>query len=163
MNAITKEKISEVFCLAGVPDFKGLSRVYGEKDQELMRTFSWDDESSHLVTNQVKGILEEIDPAELNKNDRMLRRRILWFWYHHAISCAIWKRKDKPLAQFYATKALEFQPRSHPNKITQLLWFLVHDRLAEAKSWIEKEDFVRYQLVTARKLVKEYERGKLFV
>lgn len=159
----TEEKIREVFDLLKVSSFRELSRVYGEKDQELMKARTWNDKSSELITNQVKNILEQINPAELSEEDRIWWHEIMWFWYHHAISCAIWKIKDKQLAQFYADKALELQMSDHPNKITKLLWFLVHDKLAEAKEYIETEKFISYELETAKATLKEYENGEFFV
>lgn len=158
----TEERIREVFDLLKVSSFRELSRVYGEKDQELMKTRTWNDKSPELITSQVKNILEQINPAGLSEEDRIWWYEIMWFWYHHAISCAIWKRKDKQLAQFYADKAIELQTPDHPNKITKLLWFLVHDKLTEAREYVATEKFLGPELETAKATLKEYENGEFF-
>ena len=163
INPGMEEKIREAFDLLKVSSFRELSRVYGEKDQELMKTRTWDDKSPELITNRVKNVLEQMNPAELSEEDRMWWHEIMWFWYHHAISYAIWKRKDKQLAQLYADKALELQMPDHPNKITKLLWFLVRDKLEEVKEWMKTEKFIDYEFETAQATLKEYENGEFFV
>src|SRR3989338_2471769 len=107
MDPETKEKVQKVFRLMGVENFQDLSRAYTRVDQELMKARAWDDRDPALLTNQVKDILLEIDPEQLPEEDREWRAEIMWFWHHHAISIAIWKHKNQPLAQHYAELALK--------------------------------------------------------
>ena len=72
----------------------------------------------------MKDILESLDPVGLTTDEKEWRQEILWYWYHHAISCAIAGYQDKAAAQMYAAKALEFQSEGHPNQITRLLYSL---------------------------------------
>ncbi|MBI5400979.1 MAG: hypothetical protein HZB12_02600 [Candidatus Yonathbacteria bacterium] len=105
--------------------------------------------------------MESIDPLTLMENERGWVQEILWFWYHHAISCAIWRYKDKEVAGVYAIKALENQSKDHPNEITKLFNFLVNDKLEEAEKLTEiiKEE---PEKSTAVYLVKEYTEGRFF-
>lgn len=141
--------------LLGVDNIFDLQKRYTEEDQKLMKSNSWDYDNSDLVTNKVKHILEQVDASGLTEEEQEWRNEILWFWYHHAISCAIWLKQDKAAAQGYATKALELQGDDHPNQITRLLYLLVNDRYEEAKEWatnvkdeIEKE--------TAKDIIEEW-------
>ncbi|MDP3988903.1 MAG: hypothetical protein Q8P93_01560 [bacterium] len=161
MNPETAEKVEKVFALFGVETFFGLQRAYSAEDQRLMKGGLWDDQDASLLTNWTKAILELIDPTQLDPDDQGWRQEILWFWYHHAISCAIWKRKDRGLAQLYAENALKLQASDHPNQITRLLWYLVHDQLQEAQHWAEQiiED---PEHTTAQELIDEHVKGGFF-
>jgi hypothetical protein len=154
------ERIKRAFDLFGILDFYSLAFAYTVEDQKLMKTDAWDDENPILITNRVRHILEGIDPMALDEKDRVWWREIMWFWYHHAISCAIWKRKDRALAQRYADKAREIQgDLGHPNRITEVLRLLVHDKVGDARKMVD-------QLITeansAKELLEEYERGEFF-
>ena len=138
-----------------------LSKRYTQEDQILMRSHLWDYNNASLVTNRVKGILEGLGLHALVGEEKEWAQEILWFWYHHAISCAIGKYKDKEVAQEYAKRAVEYQSTQHPNKITQLLFFLVHDQVDEAREWvstIEQEP----EKTTARQLLEEFEQKGFF-
>ncbi len=113
-----------------------LSNLYSEIDQELMQSRQWDYANNQLITNQIKHILESIDPETLTEDEKNWRQEILWFWYHHAISCAVARYNDQEAAQGYARKALEMQSVDHPNQITRLLFYLVHDMLPEAEAHV---------------------------
>lgn len=126
--------LSEVYKLLGASSPLEMSNLYTDKDQELMHSDQWDYDNPELITNKVKNILEELDKSNLNEDELDWSNEVLWFWYHHAISCAI-KKNDQNSAQKYATKALELQHDEHPNQITKLLYLLVHDKLQEAKKW----------------------------
>lgn len=160
MDSAISESIRKAFVLFGVESFLNLQRAYTEEDQRLMKAGLWDDRDPSLLTNQTKMILEQVDPDGLTEEDREWWHEIMWFWYHHAVSSAIWRQKDRALAQRYATKALEFQSQDHPNRITRLLWYLVHDQLAEAKIWVRDTKGIERQ--TGDELVVEYERGEFF-
>ncbi len=156
-----KSPIREVYVLLNARTPLELNNLYTAEDQKLMTSHEWNYRNPELVVNKVKDILEATDPNTLNQNEQEWRHEILWFWYHHAISCAIWRYKDKNAAQTYATKALEYQSEEHPNKITQLFYFLVNDNLDEAERWasaIEEDP----EKTTAAELVDEYKKGSFF-
>lgn len=154
------EKIKRAFALLGVGNFHDLSNAYAQEDQVLMKAGTWDDQDPTLITNQVKGILEGINPAALDEVDRFWWREIMWFWYHHAISCAIWTRKDRTLAQRYADTARKIQGQlGHPNRITEMLRLLVYGQLEDAQ---ELSDQLLTEAHSAEQLLKEYERGEFF-
>lgn len=151
----------EAYILLGATTPLELSNLYSAQDQILMRSHSWDYGDRDLIVNKVKDILEPIDPQTLTEDEREWRQEILWFWYHHAISCAIWRYKDKEAAQKYAAMALEYQPQDHPNKITRLLSLLVNDKLEEAEKWAE-EIQEEPEKSTAASLVEEYKNDGFF-
>ncbi len=160
MNTDTHCKIQEAFELLGACTFLELSKAYTREDQKLMNSREWDAHNPALVTNRVKKVLEEIDPEQLESNDRMWRDEILWFWYHHATSCA----RNRLSAQAYASRALELQGIDHPNRITRLLWYLAHDKIDEAKTWMASApadaDEVEHQ--SGLELILEYEQKKFW-
>lgn len=138
-----------------------LSEKYTEEDQKLMRTEKWDYKDSTLVTNKIRNILERLDLNKLSKEEKFWRLNILWFWYHHAMSCALWRYHDRKLAQEYSKKAMKYQTKNHPNKITRIFYFLVHDQLRKAELWnktITKEP----EQSTAQHLIEEYKINGFF-
>jgi hypothetical protein len=167
MNEQTSHLVHEVFALLGVDNFKDLSLAYSREDQKLMKSQEWDPQNPALITNKVKTILEQIDPKGLEESERSWYFEVLWFWYHHAVSCTSWVT-DRSLAQAYATKALalqeECQPESfgQPNRITRLLWLLVHDKVDQAREWIANKpagaDEVEHK--NGLELIEEYEQRK---
>lgn len=160
MKEQTAKLADEAFTLLGVNTFFELSRAYTSEDQKLMKSRAWDAYNPALITNKVKVILEKIDPNDLDETDRVWRNEILWFWHHHAISC----ERSRSRAQAYADKALALQGEDHPNRITRLLWFLVYDRVKEAKMWMANSppdaDPIEYQ--TGLDTISEYERRKFW-
>lgn len=152
---IEKSPIKEAYVLLDAKTPLELSNRYSAEDQKLMQSEAWDYENEELLINKVKNILESADVSQMTEEERDWRNEILWFWYHHAISCAIWRYKDKEAAQKYVAVALEHQGSSHPNKITRLLDLLIHDKLPEAEQWAEGiEDEVEKE--TAQYLLKKY-------
>ena len=87
------------FDLLGVNDFHSLNYAYTLEDQRLGKA-----EIGMTKTRSSSRIgygifLKASIPWHATENDRVWWRVILWFWYHHAISCAIWKRKNRELAR----------------------------------------------------------------
>lgn len=162
--------MNEAFQLLGVTNFKDLSLAYTREDQKLMKSGEWDARNPTLVTNQVKTLLEQIDPNDLSMADKEWCSEILWFWYHHAVSHAIWKARDRTLAQDYANKAMALQAECQPpgsgqqNRLTKLLCLLVHDKVTEAKQWMVEmpagADPIEHK--NGLELIEEYERGEFF-
>jgi hypothetical protein len=95
-----------------------------------------------------------VDPNTLTEEEKDWRQEILWFWYHHAISCAIWK-KDKAKAIEYSEKALSLQDENHPNKITKVLNLLVNDKIVAAEEFVKTIDAEKD---SAEGLVEDYKR-----
>ena len=115
-----------------------LTRRFIQEDQALLKTRVWDYKNSDLVINKVKDTVERalhsgLTMDEQSENDL---RNILWFWYHHAIGFAIWDSRDHAKAKEFSKKALEYQTDDNPNKITRLLYLLVHDKEKEADRWL---------------------------
>ena len=134
---ILKSPAKEAYLLLNSKTPLELCNKYSNEDQKLMHSQSWDYNNGALITNQVKDILEAVSIQEYPEKERFWVQEILWFWYHHAISCAIWKYKDKEKAKIYAKKALEYQTEDHPNKITKLFSLLLEDKLEEARIWTD--------------------------
>lgn len=158
---ILNSPMREAYILLGAKTPLELSNLYSAEDQKLMRARSWDYNNPKLVVNKIKEILESIDPQSLTEDEREWRQAILWFWNHHAISCAIWRYKDKEGAKMYAARALEYQPSGHPNKITKILGFLVNDRVQDAETWA-KTITEEPEKGTAIFLIEDYKNGGFF-
>lgn len=156
-----KSPLKDAYVLLGARTPVELSNLYADEDQKLMHARAWDYNNSELVVNKVKRILESVDSETLTEDEQEWRLEILWFWNHHAISCALWRYKDKGAAQEYAAKALEYQPLGHPNQITKLLDFLVNDRVEDAQKWAETIS-EEPEKSTARSLLEDYKEGRFF-
>lgn len=157
---IENSPIREVYELLGAktPFKMELSNKYSEAEQILFKSQEWDYDNPNQIQNKVKAILESVDPEVLTEDEQDCRQEILWFWYHHAISCAIWK-KDRAKAIEYSKKALALQDENHPNKITKLLSLLVNDKLNEAEESVKTVEIDRN---TAEELIEDYKKGKFF-
>ena len=156
--------IKEAYRLLGATTPLELDEFYTREDQRLFTSGAWDYNDPTQLTNQVKAILESTSDSELSDdqyNEPGWRNEILWFWYHHAISCAIWRYGDKQSAQKYSEQALVYQSEDHPNQITKLLCFLTNDQLDESENWTTNiTDEVEKQ--TAEKLIDEYKKGQFY-
>ncbi|HEY4490187.1 MAG TPA: hypothetical protein VJC12_02945 [Candidatus Paceibacterota bacterium] len=158
---IERSPLRAAYVLLAAKTPLGLSHRYSEEDQKLMKDGSWDYNNPNLVVNKVKEILEAVDSATLTEEEKEYWQEILWFWHHHAISCATWRYKDKEKAQFHAAKALEYQSENHPNTITKLLYLLINDKLEEAEEWASQIP-IDLEKETADALVKEYKEKGFF-
>ena len=114
---------------------KELSDKFTELDQELMRNREWDYENDELVLNKLKEQLENVDAEELTDEESRWRNEILWFWYHHATSMALFGYKDDEQAGLFAEKALSYQADDHPNKLTKLLQILSSGDVVAAETY----------------------------
>lgn len=159
LENIQSKPLHTIYELMGVTSMHDLNRAYTEEDQKLMKEGRWDYEDPELLTNRVKSLLEQVDPITLSEEEKEWREEILWFWYHHAISCAVWRYADRQRAQEYASKALEHQDSNHPNKITKLLYYLVHDDLVSAEKLTETMDLDKE---TAISVIDEYKEKRFF-
>lgn len=157
----TAELAASAFRLLKVKSFFRLFQAYCIEDQKLMKSGTWDAHNPKLVINRVKAIIERIDTNHLNEEDREWWHEIMWFWYHHAISFALWKLNDRKLANLYAIKALEYQ-ENNPNRITKVLWFLINDDPEAARAWLTAPGVHATDLKTGIELIQDYQNGKFF-
>ena len=155
---LKKSPIREVYILLRARNPKELYDRYFIKDQKLIKRGALDYENPKLITTRVKDCLEEISPVKLSEEEKKCRQDILWLWYHHAISYAIWHYTDKKKARRYSLKALKYQGKDHPNKITRLFYFLTRDKLSKAEKLIKSMKRCPDKSV-AMKLVKFYKEG----
>lgn len=158
--------MKEAYGLLNAHNPKELSKLYDIEDQKLFKSKEWDYKNPDLIINRVKDILENTDENNLTEEEKEWRQEILWFWYHHAISFAISKYKDKETAKTFATKAVEMQPENNPNKITKLLFLLLNDQLIEAEKLatsipeiILDDGKPNPEPQTARDLIEYYKQG----
>lgn len=131
-------------------------------DQKLMYADEWDYKDTGQLPNKIREALEKVDVATItDPYEKEWYPHILWLWYHHAISCALWKHGNKNDALEYSEKALSIQPKDHPNKITKLLYLLIREDLEEAEKWaktIETEP----EKTTAQHDIDKYKNGNFF-
>lgn len=158
-----KSVLKDVYIRFSVNDPGELQDIYKKADQELMRAGQWDYANPGLVTNQIKEMIEKIGVNNINdeKEKKWIKMYILWMWYHHAITCALWKYGDKEAAIEYSKMAINLQHDDHPNKITRLLYFLVRDDLASAEKW-QKTITEEPEKSTAEYSIKLYKKGDFF-
>lgn len=154
--------LSDSYAAFGCKNIEELDSVFRKEDQNLMRNYSWDYANDNLCTNRIFRVLEHIDLSSITGLDeRYWVQHILWTWYHHAISCALWRYGDREKALMYSAKAIEVQPLPHPNKITRLLYYLVRDNLFEAENWV-RTITTEPEQSTARDTLELYRRGDFF-
>jgi hypothetical protein len=153
---IQKSPIREAYILLGARSPLELSTLYDSADQELWKSDTWDCDNEILVVNQIRKIIESCDVLSLAEDEREWRNEILWFWYHHATSYAIWKLKDKKRAISFVSKALEYQSEDHPNKITRLLSLLLDGKIEEANKLAEGIT-EEPEMSTSSKVIGDYE------
>lgn len=154
--------LEEVCALFGCAHIDELDAMYLAHDQTLMRNREWDYQNESLLINRIRARLEALDMGALADDyDRWRVKEILWLWYHHAISCALWRYGDESAAREFATKAVEYHQKDNPNKITQLLFLLVHRRIQEAKECAAGIDS-KEEIEMAEHLLTLYANGLLF-
>ncbi|MEK7642519.1 MAG: hypothetical protein AAB392_01855 [Patescibacteria group bacterium] len=152
--------ISNVYKLLHAENTDELYGLYLNEDQKIVISKIKDYISPRHITTKIKNILEKIDTTYLSKKEGHERRLILWLWYHHAISYAIWGYKNKKMALKYSSMALKYQPKDNFNKITRLLYLLIRKRLSESQKWLKKVK--KSEKKTALMLIKFYKDGGFF-
>lgn len=145
--------LAEAYELLDASNPLDLNLKYVEVEQVHFKDGTWDYDDETLLFNKVKNCIEVVGLENLRGEEEEWAREILWFWYHHAISYAF--SKDRKQAQLFAERALQLQDENHPNQITRLLYYLVHNDVEGAESWWsvmnENED-----KQVARELIDEY-------
>lgn len=158
-----KEKtLKDVYVKFKCKDLDDLIEIYTIEDQKLMHASAWDYSNSRLVPNRIMAEIESINLDTIT--DEYERERLpdlLWFWYHHAISCALWRYGDKVMAFEYSKKALSVQSNKHPNKITKLLHLLIQDDIEGALEWVKtvKDE---PEKTSAEYYIDLYKKGNFF-
>ena len=135
-NISPRNPLRNVYAILNVSDAEEMHTAYTREDQRLMTSGEWDYNDPTLLINQVKEMLEATNPGLLTEHERTWREHTLWFWYHHAVSCAVERYKDRDTAKRYALKALEYHGADNPNRVTRLLYLLVDDDVASAERWV---------------------------
>lgn len=150
----------DVLCsLYGVSDVKLLARLSDAIDQHLMRESEWDYNKPECGNNKLVRELEKLDRTGMTLEENYWVNQIIWFWYHHAISCALFKYFDRSAAQAFAIRALEHQERlpDHPNRITRLLYYLVFGQHDKAQQWVQSFSLDDAEADTAEGLLLDYQ------
>ncbi len=132
---VNRSPMKSAYLLLGAHFPAQLYRLYSAEDQKLMKARAWDYKNPELLVNKIKEIVEPCDPSTLTPREKVWRQELLWFWYHHAISSALWKHKDRERAQLFSAKALEYKSGDNPNAFTKLLELLAHDEIDEARQF----------------------------
>jgi hypothetical protein len=157
-----KSVLCDLYISYSANDPGELIEVYTKADQELMRSSHWDYNDASQATNIIKSAIEKVGlDAIPDRKEKEWLQDILWFWYHHATSCALDRYGDKSKAQEFSKKAFELHLPTNPNKITKLLYLLTHDELDEAKKWAETIDS-EPEKSTAQKDLEAYNQGVFF-
>lgn len=149
---IEKSPIKEVYILLDAKCPKDLHDKYVKVEQILFKSHEWDYDNAHQIQNKVKNILESLGEEGLTEDEKEWRDEILWFWYHHAISCSDWKR-DKEKMKEYSAKALEYQ--DNPNILTRTMYLLSHDKIDLAQDWVKSQDG-DLDVGTAEEMINNY-------
>jgi tetratricopeptide (TPR) repeat protein len=156
----------EAYELLGANSPKELDSLYNDADQELMKSNEWDYNNPDLIINKVKNIIENVDENSLTEEEKEWRQMILWFWYHHAMSIAMSKFGDKEKAKEFGAKAIELNPEDNSNKITEIYYMLLNDKLAEAEELAASipeglldDGNLNPEPQTARDLIEDYKKG----
>jgi hypothetical protein len=155
----SKSILKDLYVQFSCNDPGELDVAYLKEDQRLMYATEWDYYNSSLVPNIIKNGIEKVGLNNIpDEKERRWIQEILWLWYHHAFSCAIYRYKDKKSALKYSRLALKFQPENHPNKITRLMYLLIRDKLREAKEW-QKTITLEPEKSTAVSCIEDYKKG----
>ncbi len=152
--------LKEAYRLAGASNPYELFEKYSKEDQRLMQAKEWDYNNPALLVNQIKKELEEIDYETLSPDEAEWWSQIMWFWHHHAVSCAIWRDRSREKAEFHAVEALCYVDND-ANQITWLLFLLIQDEPDAAAKWV-KQIRTSVERVTAKFLINEYRAGNFF-
>jgi hypothetical protein len=156
-----KSSLREAYLLVDAHTPFELQEKYTEEDQRLIKEHEWDYNNPELIINKIKIILEAADDTFLTDAEKEWKDEILWFWYHHAISCAVWRYKDKEAAKAMTARARVLQGEDHPNQITKLFELLLEDRLEEAEVFVPTIPN-EVERESAYELVEEY-KNKQFI
>lgn len=155
----SKSVLRELYIQFSCNDPGELDDVYLQEDQRLMYALEWDYDNPSQVPNIIKDAIEKVGLENIpDKKERKWIQQIVWLWYHHAFSCAIYQYKDRKKALKYSRLALRYQPKNHPNKITKLMYLLLRDKGKEAREW-QKKIQLEPEKSTAVSCFEDYRKG----
>lgn len=163
-----KSPIAEAYRLLDATDPQDLHEKYVALEQIAFkspdRMVLWDYDNPDLVQNKVKEILENADTSSMDEYELERRKRILWFWYHHAISAASW-HQDKEKMKFFSEKAMEYEDES--NILTRTMFFLLNDRIQDAEDWVNNPSVdsdidISGDIETCKEMIENYKKTGLF-
>lgn len=156
---MTKKKNLQKICDEfKVKDVYELNKLNLKHDQKAIKEGFFNEKDPNLLNNRIKEKLLKLNLRELEKQEKELVQSILWLWYHHATTIAIWKDKDLSKAKKLCKKAMKYLYPNHPNKITPMIEMLLHGKIEEAKKW-NKEEVNEAEKEYANHLLSEYKKG----
>ena len=155
-------KIDQLCRKYGVASVIGLETMCQNVDQERMKSGMWDYKNTTSLNTRIVRDLERVTRSDLTEDERWRVEQMIWMWYHHAVSCAIYKYKDREAALGFVRKALEYQKRipNHPNKITSLFLLLLNGKIR--KAWESMKRMGRIERNTAQDIISEWEKQSPF-
>ena len=135
-----KNTIRNILKEFNVRDVYDLSELHLAIDQQQIKTDTFKLHSKKNINNRIKNALETLDIRKIkNSDEQEVVKDILWLWYHHACTIAIWKKGDIKAGKRYCKKALSYLYEGHPNKMTWLIMLLLEGKIDEAKKWVSDE------------------------
>ncbi len=154
-------RIQQLYRKYCVRNVKALVELCRKADQARMKSLTWDYQTDSLDT-QIVNDLKTVTRAELKSDELWRVNQCIWMWFHHAVSCAIYKHKDSQKALNFVEKALRYQARieNHPNKITLLFSLLLKEKFREANLLLP--EMPRGEKGTARDMVRAWEKKSPF-
>ena len=152
------KKLQDICYEFGVEDICELDRLNLEHDQRAIKEGLFDENDPDLLNNRIKDRLLKLDLETLEKQEKQVVQDILWLWYHHATTVAIWRDKDLPKARDLCKRATEYLYPEHPNRITPMIQMLLHGKIEEAKKW-NTDEVNEVEKEYADHLLNEYEKG----
>ncbi len=158
-----KSLLRDIYHTFLVKDPGELESLYMRHDQKLMQEGMWDYKNKDLLPNKIKEGIESVSlPTLLDSKEKLWLSRILWLWYHHAISCALWKYGDTGMARFFAKKALFLQEDNHPNRVTYLLYLLTRGEYDLAEYYAIYANISKIEIPTIQQILNKYREGSFF-
>ncbi|MFW0870844.1 MAG: hypothetical protein ACKKL4_00045 [Patescibacteria group bacterium] len=130
---------NEILDTFKVNDFDALNALFMQHDQVDIKNHTYDMDNPHAITNQIKEALLKLDLNSLEKEDKDTAYHILWLWHHHACTAAMWQIGDFARAKGLCATALSYIHEENPNKMTKLIWYLLHHKIQEARAWYKHE------------------------
>jgi hypothetical protein len=151
----TLDRICKKFGCSDVYELNALNLSY---DQELVRRNAFSLIDKTFTNNQIKEDLLGVDVSYLPEFERRVVQNMLWLWFQHATTVAIWKESNLDLARELCARAVSYLYPTHPNKITYMIDMLLRHDVEGAKKWLGSE-VSEVEREYGEYLLKEYEKG----
>ena len=112
--SIEKNERAQILKKYGASDMRDLHlRIYMDEDQMRMKNLAWDYKDASSLVNRIYLDCKNLDESKLDESDSMWLRETLYFWNHHAVSCALGRYKDYKAAREFVDAALFYQDKDH--------------------------------------------------